>query len=406
MVSNNLNPNLKKFLLIFTFLLLLILFLNQNNNHKSARLKTATDSIKDQVKKKEEVKEKENEKEKEKEKENDNVPNDDKIEEKDDDPKDGNEEGEGEKSKEEEKDKEQEEDNKIDLVYTWAGIVKTMSSNIRYNYELQFSLRSAHKYLPWVNKIYILINPDTEYPYWLKKDYSDKIILYDRCKLFDNPDHCPTRNTFAIFAGVHKIQGLSNKFILIDDDVFFNQPLTQDYFFTKDSRLKVTEVRIPVKIYKDDEFKEFNYPEYRWAKCSHRPKPMRKDLIVKFHEAYPGYAELVQSHLRRYKDLSEEFSLIYYEFFNQKRWIEPVGGQEAAFFQIPHKHPEDITKEFEDIYTIFTTQNVKCFNCNDDFSSKPEIYEKQRKVLWNFYNKLYPETPDYEIPNPDHEKYF
>ncbi|KAJ3426244.1 hypothetical protein M0812_28696 [Anaeramoeba flamelloides] len=304
------------------------------------------------------------------------------------------------------KDKYQEENEKIDVVFTWGGIIKDMDLRNRYNYELQFSIRSVHKHLPWVNKIYVLINSDTDYPYWIKREDSGKIIVYDRCTLFENPDHCPTYNTFAVFSVLHKIEGLGNKFILIDDDVFINQLLTPDYFFTKEGCPRVFQPHIKSNIYEDDqEFTDIKRPQYKYARFSHLPKPMRKDLIIKFHEEYPDYAKLVQSHLKRYKKLSEEISMIYYEYFFEMDCLKPEEKIDSKFYQIPHKHPEDITQEFEDLYEHFSTRNIKTFNCNDDYSTDEEIYPKQRKVLWDFYMKLYPETPDYEIPNPDHVNY-
>ncbi|KAJ3424326.1 hypothetical protein M0813_09268 [Anaeramoeba flamelloides] len=294
--------------------------------------------------------------------------------------------------------------NKIDLVYTWGGVMNEMNQRNRYNYELQYSLRSAYKYLPWLNKIYILINSDTQYPYWLKEDL-DKIVVVDRCTLFTNPSNCPTYNTFAVFAVAHRIPDLSNKFILIDDDVFFNRPLSPDYFFTENGLPAVYEARIPMLVYPDNEYKDFDFPEMKWAKCSHKAKPMRKDLIKKFNELYLGYSEHVQSHKYRYKGLSEELSMIYYEFLNQNTFIESRPHQEAEFLQILHSHPDDIQQEFEDIYDALQSKQFKTFNCNDDFSTEEDVYQKQRKVLWNFFNKLYPQAPSFEKINPDHEWY-
>ncbi|KAJ3446450.1 hypothetical protein M0812_08259 [Anaeramoeba flamelloides] len=307
---------------------------------------------------------------------------------------------------EEEEEEEEEENEKIDVVFTWAGIIKTMNNRNRYNYELQFSLRAVHKYLPWVNKIYVLINSDTDYPYWINKEKSGKVVVYDRCKIIEKPEHCPTLNTFAVFSALEKIEGLSNKFILIDDDVFINQPLTPDFFF-KDDFPRVLQRYNKMKIYKDNrEFKNIKRPEYKFAMYSHLPKPMRKDLIVKFHEEYPEYAKLVQSHhTGRYKKLSEEFSMIYYQYFYDNKWMKPESRNKSDFYQIPHTHPADITREFDKIYKDLISRNIKTFNCNDDYSTNEELYPKQRKVLWDFYMKLYPEVPDYEIPNPDHAKY-
>ncbi|KAJ3435871.1 hypothetical protein M0812_17911 [Anaeramoeba flamelloides] len=301
-----------------------------------------------------------------------------------------------------EKDKDQE---KVDVVYTWGGVIKDMDIRNRYNFELQYSLRSVNKYLPWINKIYILINSDTDYPYWLKsQEKQSKVILVNRCKLFDDPNNCPTYNSFAVFSVIHKVANLTNKFILIDDDVFFNQPLNRDYFFSKHGRIKFYHGNIRMKIYEEDDFVGYNIPVYKYQDYSHLPKPMRRDFIQAFHKMYPGYAWLVQSHKMRFKELSEEMSMIYYDFFDQNGNISKSDYSEAKLFQIPHEHPNDIQEEFIFYYKELTTRNIKVFNCNDDFSTNTEIYNKQRYVLFTFYNKLYPEVPHFEVEHPNHEK--
>ncbi|KAJ3426161.1 hypothetical protein M0812_28611 [Anaeramoeba flamelloides] len=294
---------------------------------------------------------------------------------------------------------------KIDIVYSWSGIIRSMSIRNRYNYELQFSLRSVHKYLPWVNKIYILINSNTERPYWLKEDYPSKIRIIDRCALFENPDHCPNYNSFAIYSVAHKIPGLTNKFVLLDDDFFMNNPITPDHFFTTDGLPKIYHKRRRMPVYPEGDFPDEPFPKYKYARWSHVPKPMRRDYIIKFHEKYPTFAEHVQSHRRRYKFLNEEVSMIYYEFFYYKGWIKRLPLKQAKFKQLPRRHPDDIGDEFKKNYKILQSKKILTFNCNDNFSEDKELYQVQRKILWDFYIKLYPETPAYEIPNPDHEKY-
>ncbi|KAJ6254382.1 hypothetical protein M0813_01218 [Anaeramoeba flamelloides] len=301
---------------------------------------------------------------------------------------------------------------KIDLVYSWAGILNDMTIRNRYNWELQFSLRAIHKYLPWINKIYILINTDTEPPYWLKENYPDgKIVILDRCELIDHPDYCPTYNSFAVYSVVHTIPGLSNKFILMDDDFFFNRPVGPEYMFTERGLPIVYQKFRKTPTYKSNDklwnyIKTNGYPKWKYAKFTHIPMPLRRDLILKFDQNYPGYLDLVQSHYKkRYKKLTEEVSMIYYLYFSEKGWIKAPGQNKAKFFQTPKYHKDDITQEFETYYDIITGKKKITFNVNDSFSKNDEIYQKQRKVLWNFYNKLYPETPDYELPNPDHAKY-
>ena len=70
-------------------------------------------------------------------------------------------------------------------------------------------------------------------PSWLDEDYVSKnpniidkkkwILFLDRCTLFNNSDWCPTSNSFAVLANIQKIPNLSEKFIWLEDDMFFGQ---------------------------------------------------------------------------------------------------------------------------------------------------------------------------------------
>ncbi|KAJ6247982.1 hypothetical protein M0813_18080 [Anaeramoeba flamelloides] len=299
------------------------------------------------------------------------------------------------------------EQNNIDLVYTWGGLTKSIDASDRYNYELQYSIRSVYKHLPWINKIYVLVHSEADYPYWLKQaDEQDKVIVVDVCDYFTNHKHCPTSNSFTVFSVMHGIKGLANKFILMDDNVFFNQPLKKEYFFTKDHLLRVFERHNRMNIYQNRNFKDIHYPEYKYAAYSYLPKPMRRDFINKFHEYYQGYTEFVQSHNSRYRGIIEDFAMVYYEYFYEKDWLKSENYKRIGFYQIPMEHEDNIIEEFNKIYNDLKSKEVKVFNCNDDFSTESEIYKKQLKVLFSFYNKLYPEVPFFEVENPNHHKYF
>ena len=64
---------------------------------------------------------------------------------------------------------------KIDIVYTWAGENHNKNNErLSDNNELKYSLRSVMKYAPWVNKIYILMNPPKKKPSWFNKNYKKK----------------------------------------------------------------------------------------------------------------------------------------------------------------------------------------------------------------------------------------
>ena len=86
-----------------------------------------------------------------------------------------------------------------------------MQSN-RYadNDQLRYSIRSLEKFAPWVRQIFIVTNG--QIPHWL--DLDSKAIVVEHKDIFDNHDDLPTFSSPAIEANLHKIEGLSDKFLV------------------------------------------------------------------------------------------------------------------------------------------------------------------------------------------------
>lgn len=138
----------------------------------------------------------------------------------------------------------------IDLVYLWVdgsdpvwqkkkraftGTVSDDSetNNIgRYinNDELKYSMRSVVKHAPWIRKIYIVT--DGQKPDWLDIHH-EKIQLVDHQEIMPQ-EILPCFNSMVIEYFLYKIPGLSEHFLLANDDMFFNADLSPDYFFAKD----------------------------------------------------------------------------------------------------------------------------------------------------------------------------
>ncbi|KAL5007073.1 hypothetical protein ScPMuIL_015879 [Solemya velum] len=103
------------------------------------------------------------------------------------------------------------------------------ASRFQDNEELRYSLRSVEMFAPWVRNIYIVTNG--QIPYWLNLEHPRlKIITHD--EIFDNKSHLPTFGSPAIEANIHKIPGLSDKFIYMNDDVLFGVEVWPDDFFS------------------------------------------------------------------------------------------------------------------------------------------------------------------------------
>ena len=93
--------------------------------------------------------------------------------------------------------------------------------------ELKYSLRSVQKYLPWVNRIYIIT--DEQVPAWLNVE-NPLISIVDHRDIVP-AELLPTFNSAALELFIHRIPGLSEHFIYANDDMFVGSPLTPDFFF-------------------------------------------------------------------------------------------------------------------------------------------------------------------------------
>jgi hypothetical protein len=135
----------------------------------------------------------------------------------------------------------------IDAVYTWVNHAdvdwqKNWTSTFpeddfdpdRYtsNDELRYSLRSLNKFAPWLNRIYIVSNCSR--PHWLSEDL--KVVWVKHEEIFPDESVLPTFNSHAIEACLHRIEGLSENFLYLNDDFVLNQPCLPNDFFDEVGR--------------------------------------------------------------------------------------------------------------------------------------------------------------------------
>jgi hypothetical protein len=99
----------------------------------------------------------------------------------------------------------------------------------RDNDELRFSLRSLETHAPWIRHIYLVTNGQV--PAWL--DIANpRLSLIPHEVIFPDPSHLPTFNSHSIELHLHRIPGLSNRFLYLNDDVFLGRAVTLEDFLT------------------------------------------------------------------------------------------------------------------------------------------------------------------------------
>lgn len=138
----------------------------------------------------------------------------------------------------------------VDLVYMWVdgndpvwqakrqaitGHVENKTSadcKGRYvdNGELKYSLRSIELYAPWIRKIFIVT--DNQLPEWLDTT-NPKIQIVDHTEIMP-PEALPCFNSTVIEHFLCRIPGLSEHFLLANDDTLLNKAVTPATFFEAD----------------------------------------------------------------------------------------------------------------------------------------------------------------------------
>ena len=237
----------------------------------------------------------------------------------------------------------------IDLVYLWvdgndpawrAKREKYMGGNTaqsrqtttearwRNNDELRYSLRSVEMYAPWINHIFIVT--DNQRPEWLNVD-NPKVTIIDHTQIFP-AEALPTYNSVAIESRIHKIPGLSEHFLLANDDTLFSAPVTPDIFFTDDGR---TIVRL----------RQFN--RVKWVKRGDYTKTLwrMQELVHQLTGKMIPYAPHHNIDSYRKSDIEHCVSLF------KEEW------ERTAYSRF--RQVSDMQRIFVGYYTIATGQAVK-----------------------------------------------
>jgi hypothetical protein len=309
----------------------------------------------------------------------------------------------------------------IDIVYTWVDgqdpawqveynkwieeyipLFLNYDSHTRNRFrsrdELRYSLRSIRQYAKFCNHIYIVTF--SQRPKWLQ-DHK-KITIVDHKEIFKNLEDLPTFNSQAIESNLHRIPGLSEKFIYFNDDVLLRREVDESYFFTKKDKIRVymSPLFAPSGMILPEELsyvsawkntsallnKEFKAEQRH--RLAHAPFALKKSIIEEVETRFPEVFRQVSSHKFR---LSEDFVITnglvqYYAYYtDQAKFDVHRIGYRLSIRSDPYENAFAI-KAFKKRYPRFF--------CMEDSSAK-ENPEVDRQVH-EFLEELYPKAAPWE----------
>ncbi|WP_068254991.1 stealth conserved region 3 domain-containing protein [Janibacter corallicola] len=209
----------------------------------------------------------------------------------------------------------------IDVVYTWVdgedpewlarkaaargGEVDgarhaTAANESRYedHDELRYSLRSLQMYASWVRHVYLVT--DAQVPSWLDRDHPG-ITVVDHREIFTDTDDLPTFNSHAIEAQLQNIEGLSEQFLYLNDDVLLGRPVPPELFFTPtgQTRFFPSTAKLGLGPAEEDEapvmtaaknnrdLLRSRFGRTFTAKMKHVPHALRRSILQEMAAAFP-----------------------------------------------------------------------------------------------------------------------
>ncbi|MFI5931308.1 stealth family protein [Actinoplanes sp. NPDC051494] len=179
--------------------------------------------------------------------------------------------------------------------------------------ELRYSLRSLHCFAPWVNHIYLVT--DDQVPEWLDPAQPGLTVVSHR-EIFGDTGRLPTFNSQAIESRLHRIPGLSEHFLYLNDDVFLGRPVSPELFFTPGglTRFFPSNAQVDSAPRRPDdppadsagknnrELIRTAFGRVLTRKMMHTPHPSRLSVIHEIEERFADYVTSTAGHQFRHPD--------------------------------------------------------------------------------------------------------
>lgn len=92
---------------------------------------------------------------------------------------------------------------------------------------LKYLLRGIEKHLPFIDNIFLVVARESQVPVWVDR-HAVNVIMH---KDFVPPEYLPTFNCNTLEVFLHRIPGLSERYIYFNDDMFPFRDMHEEDFF-------------------------------------------------------------------------------------------------------------------------------------------------------------------------------
>lgn len=294
---------------------------------------------------------------------------------------------------------------KFDIVYTWvngsnldylkkwnsyANIKKDLNpERYRDTFQLlKYSVRSIEKYFNSFNKLYILTS-SPQVPEWCDLN-NDRVQLVHHNEFI--PDqYLPTFNSNVIESFLHRVPGLSDNFVYMNDDFLFGDFTSIDRFY-KDSKYTI--------------FNTFFGENLRWRVydgyqdliglgiIEHTPILINKKFWGNAFDLFPDETEATRK--SRFRDERNFFPYKLYRYYMlkyQKKISRPIPITELIKISKFHKLTNDM-KSQQKFFSKLNDGGIEFYCLNDDLRENPN--KDVVRLVQDFLENKYPLPSTFE----------
>ena len=315
----------------------------------------------------------------------------------------------------------------IDVVYTWVdgsdpvwlerkaralgdntwvtGVNAQTANNSRFasRDELRYSMRALHCFAPWVRRIFLVT--DNQVPAWLDTE-QDRVTVVSHREVFGDTGVLPTFNSQAIESRLHRIPGLGEHFLYLNDDVILGRPVTPDMFFTPGGLTRFfpstalvdsaprTPDDAPVNCAGKNNRRLIQeaFGRVLTRKMMHTPHPSRRSVIAEIEDRFREHVDATAAHQFRHPD---DISLL----SSLQQYYAYLTGR-AAPGQIRYMYTDlaDGRTPFR-LARLLRNRHLDAF-CLNDTDSDPAVAAEQEALLAEFLPAYLPFRAPFELERP------
>jgi hypothetical protein len=244
---------------------------------------------------------------------------------------------------------------------------------------LRYVLRAIEQNCPWYHKIYIITEGHT--PDWLDIEH-EKIVLVTHSELYFDKTHLPTFSSSSIEMNLANIEGLSDKFVYMNDDTLILKPVEQNRFFKNG---------LPVDFF-----------SHGW---------LARNKIFEKLRGMNSWANSIKNNIdlinRKFTDIKLNKEQLYHPTYSIKTKVSNLlfsnVYKKILWLEHYHQPMAYLKKTLHDVHVEFSEEMMECsknrFRANNDLTQY--LYRYWQLAKGEFYPSKFNDHKYYKIESKD-----